>query len=81
MSFSMNLHPVGKWEGAKVEIYSKGHGSCIQITLEDGHLWSSIALHYGGEENKEEFIKMMKEAFVKLTEEKEEKKDGRTNKI
>ena len=77
MTISMNLHPEGKWENIRAYIYGAQHGACIVVNLSDDYeSATSIAIHYGGEENKEEFIKMMQEAFAKLTQREEEKKDG-----
>ncbi len=83
MSLSMNLHPVDKWKSIRVDIYPVDRGSCIVIGLDDKFTLNNvtIALHYGGEENREGFIQMVKEAFANLTQREEEKKDGRTNKI
>ncbi len=82
MSLSMNFHPIdGKWEGVQVEIYPAEHGACIVIGLDDKFTSNDIAIHYGPEENREGFIKMVQKAFSKLTQREEEKKDGRTNKI
>ncbi len=71
MSLSMNIHPIsGRWSTVHITLYGPEHGSCIVINLDSQ---ASIALHYGAEKHKEEFIMMMKEAFSKLTIGEEEK--------
>ena len=65
---SMNIHPIhDKWE--KVDVRSNGaeEGSCVAIWL-DG-LAVTLSLHYGGEENKAEFVRKFKEAVARIPEE------------
>ena len=66
MSISMNIHPNKKWKTVTAELYKKGEGACIGLTLNDGQSFADLSLHYGSEENREEFIAMFKEAVSKL---------------
>ncbi len=66
MNMSQNIHPTGQWIAITASLLGKENGSCIHITLSDENGYANFAFHYGAEENREEFVKMFKEAINKL---------------
>jgi len=64
MSISMNIHPGpdDKWKNVEATLYGYKEGSCINLLI-GSH---TISIHYGGESNRNEFIKRLKEEINKL---------------
>lgn len=66
MSISMNIHPKDKWVQIQTSLYDEGQGACINLTFLDYNSSACISIHYGKEENRDEFVKMFKESVSKL---------------
>jgi len=65
MPMQINIHPRNavKYEGkVGVGVYGVGEGQCLWIQLEDNR----VVLHYGDDASKNDFLRMMKEAFEKI---------------
>jgi len=65
MPMQVNIHPRDcvKYEGkVGVGVYGVGEGQCLWIQLEDNR----VVLHYGDDASKDDFLRMMKEAFEKI---------------
>ena len=62
MSFSINFHPDGKWELIKCEHYGPNSGSCINFWFDD----NTVSIHYGGQENRFDFITQFKKVVAAL---------------
>lgn len=65
MPMQINIHPRNavKYEGkVGVDVYGVGEGQCLWIQLEDNR----VVLHYGDDASKDDFLRMMKEAFEKI---------------
>lgn len=75
MSMSQNIFPEkgDKWEYISAHLNDPSGGSCIVINLD----YVSIAIHYGSEGNKRDFLSRFKATVAALPDEETEIDTGR----
>ena len=66
MSMSQNIFPEGeKWDRISAQLNNHRQGACIVLNFDN----TSIAIHYGDETNRQEFVSRFKAAVAALPKE------------
>ncbi len=68
-NISQNIHPCSTWSSIKAYLYGINRGSCVSLEFidEEGNK-IYITIHYGFEEEKDNFVEQLKKVISSLKE-------------